>query len=70
MGLGLITCGESSEASTPSLQELCRFTTGHHVVEEEEKSQKVEQEVEREDQVEETAHMWMTMDGGGKSQTT
>ena len=32
-----------------------------HVVEEEEKGRKVEQEVERESQVEETAHTWMTM---------
>ena len=31
------------------------------VVEEEEKERKVEQEVEREDQGEETAHTWMTM---------
>ena len=30
-----------------------------HVVEEEEKGRKVEQEVEREDQGEETAHTWM-----------
>ena len=31
------------------------------VVEEEEKGRKVEQEVEREDQGEETTHTWMTM---------
>ena len=33
-----------------------------HVVEEEEKVRKVEQEVEREDQSEETAHTWMAME--------
>ena len=33
-----------------------------HVVEEEEKRRKVEQEVEREDQGEETAHTWMAME--------
>ena len=33
-----------------------------HVVEEEEKVRKVEQEVEREDQGEETAHTWMAME--------
>ena len=33
-----------------------------HVVEEEEKVWKVEQEVEREDQGEETAHTWMAME--------
>ena len=33
-----------------------------HVVEEEEKERKVEQEVEREDQGEETAHTWMAME--------
>ena len=33
-----------------------------HVVEEKEKGRKVEQEVEREDQGEETAHTWMTME--------
>ena len=32
-----------------------------HVVEEEEKGRKVEQEVEREDHGEETTHTWMTM---------
>ena len=39
-----------------------------HVGEEEKKGRKVEQEVERESQVEETAHMKMTMDGGEKTQ--
>ena len=39
------------------------------VVEEEEKVRKVEKEVERENQGEETAHMKMTMDGDGKTQT-
>ena len=52
----------SSEASTLSLQELCRFTTGLHEVEEEEKGRKEEQEVEREDQGEETTHTWMAME--------
>ena len=33
-----------------------------HVVEEEEKGRKVEQEVEKEDQCEETAHTWMAME--------
>ena len=39
------------------------------VVEEEEKGRKVEQKVERESQVEENAHLKMTMDGDGKTQT-
>ena len=33
-----------------------------HVGEEEEKGRKVEQEVEKEDQGEETAHTWMAME--------
>ena len=33
-----------------------------HVVEEEEEGRKVEQETEREDQGEETAHTWMAME--------
>ena len=37
---------------------------GRHVVEEEEKGRKVEQEVEREDQGEETAHVNMNMEMG------
>ena len=40
-----------------------------HVVEEEEKGRKVEQEVEREDQGEETAHTWMAMEMTWKTQT-
>ena len=48
--------------STLSLQELCRVYHRLHVVEEEEKVRKVEQEVEREDQGEETAHTWMAME--------
>ena len=39
-----------------------------HVVEEEEKGRKVEQEVEREDQGEETAHTWMAMEMTLKTQ--
>ena len=39
-----------------------------HVGEEVEKGRKVEQEVERESQVEENARTWMAMDGGGKTQ--
>ena len=52
----------SSEASTPSLQELCKFTIDFIIVEEEEKGRKLEQEVEKEDQSEETAHTWMAME--------
>ena len=52
----------SSVESTLSLQELCRFYHRLHEVEEEEKGRKVEQEVEREDQGEETAHTWMAME--------
>ena len=33
-----------------------------HAIEEEEKGRKIEQEVEREDQGEETAHTWMAME--------
>ena len=54
----------SSEASTLSLLELCKFTINFNVVEEEEKERKVEQEVEREDQGKETAHTWMAMEVG------
>ena len=40
-----------------------------HVVEEEEKGRKVEQEVEREDQGEETAHVDMNMEMGWMAHT-
>ena len=39
------------------------------VVEEEDKGRKVEQEVEREDQGEETARTWMSMEMTRKTQT-
>ena len=64
MDLGLITCGEGELVSR-----VHTFVAGvvqvYHrlpVVEEEEKVRKEEQEAEREDQGEETAHTWMAME--------
>ena len=51
----------SSVESILSLRELCRFTTDFRC-EKEEKGRKVEQEVERENQDEETTRMTMHMD--------
>ena len=63
MGLGLITCGEEEVVSCVHTLIAGVVQVYHrlHVVEEEEKERKVEQEVEREDQGEETTHTWMTM---------
>ena len=64
MGLGLITCGEGELVSRVHTLVAGVVQVYHrlHVVEEEEKGRKVEQEVEREDQDEETAHTWMAME--------
>ena len=62
MGLGLITCGEEEVVRGVHTLVAGVVQVYHtlHVVEEEEKGRrKVEQEVEREDQGEETAHTWM-----------
>ena len=71
MGLRLITCGEVELVSGVHTLVAGVVQVYHRlqVVEEEEKGRKVEQEVERESQDEETAHMKMTMDGDGKTQT-
>ena len=63
MGLGLITCGEEEVLRGVHTLVAGVVQAYHrlHVVEEEEKGRKVEQEVEREDQGEETAHTWMAM---------
>ena len=47
----------SSVKSTPSLAELCRFTIDFMWVRKRKERRKVEQEVDKESQVEETAHM-------------
>ena len=52
----------SSEASTPLLQEL--FTIDFMLLRKRKRGRKVEQEVEREDQGEETAHVNMNMEVG------
>ena len=64
MGLGLITCGEEEvvRGVHTLIAGVVQVYHRLHVVEEEEKGRKVEQEVEREDQGEETAHTWMTME--------
>ena len=64
MGLGLITCGEGELVSRVHTLVAGVVQVYHrlHVVEEEEKVRKVEQEVEREDQDEETARMTMHME--------
>ena len=63
MGLGLITCGEGELVSGVHSLVAGVVQVYHRlqVVEEEEKVRKVEQEVEREDQAEETARMTMHM---------
>ena len=65
IGLGLITCVEIELVSRVHTLIAGVVQVYHrlHVVEEEEKGRKVEQEVEKESQFEETAHMKMTMDG-------
>ena len=64
MGLGLITCVEVELVSGVHTLVAGVVQVYHrlHVVEEEEKERKVEQEVEREDQGEETAHTWIGME--------
>ena len=64
MGLGLITCGEGELVSGVHTLVAGVVQVYHRlqVVEEEEKGRKVEQEVEREDQGEKTAHTWMAME--------
>ena len=64
MGLGLITCGEAELVRRVHtlVAGVVQVYQRLQVVEEEEKARKVEQEVEREDQGEETAHMWMAME--------
>ena len=64
MGFGLITCGEEELVNGVHALVAGVVQVYHrlHVVEEEEKGRKVEQEVEREDQGEETAHTWMAME--------
>ena len=63
MGLRLITCGEEEvvRGVHTLIARVVQVYHRLHVVEEEEKGRKVEQEVEREDQGEETTHTWMTM---------
>ena len=64
VGLGLITCGEEEEVVRgvhTLIAGVVQVYHRIHVVEEEEKGRKVEQEVERESQSEETTHTWMTM---------
>ena len=65
MGLGLITCGEEEvvRGVHTLIAGVVQVYHRLHVGEEEEKGRKVEQEVERESQSEETAHVDMTMDG-------
>ena len=66
MGLGLITCGEEEvvRGVHTLIAGVVQVYHRLHVVEEEEKGRKVEQEVEREDQGEETAHVNMNMEMG------
>ena len=63
-GVGLITCGvEKVVRGVHTLvARVVQVYHRLHVVEEEEKGRKVEQKVEREDQGEETAQSWMTME--------
>ena len=64
VGLGLITCGEGELVSGVHTLVAGVVQVYHRlqVVEENEKRRKVEQEVEREDQGEETARMTMHME--------
>ena len=64
IGLGLITCVEEELVSGVHtlLGGIVQVYHRLHVGEEEEKERKVEQEVERESQGEETAHTWMAME--------
>ena len=67
MGLGLIICGEEEEVVRgvhTLIAGVVQVYHRLHVVEEEEKGRKVEQEVEREDQSEETAHVNLIMEMG------
>ena len=64
LGLGLITCGEEEvvRGVHTLLAGVVQVYQRLPVVGEEGKGRKVEQEVEREDQGEETAHTWMAME--------
>ena len=64
MGLGLITCGEEEVVRGVRilLARVVQVSHRLHVVEEEEKERKVEQEVKKEDQSEQTAHVDMNME--------
>ena len=65
MGLGLITCGEGelvSRVHTLFAGVVQVYTTDFMWLRKRKKGRKVEQEVEREDHVEETAHTWMAME--------
>ena len=64
MGLGLKTCGEEElvRGVHTLVSGVVQVYHRLQVVEEEEKGRKVEQEVEREDQGEETARMTMHME--------
>ena len=66
MGLGLTTCGEEEvvRGVRTLIAGVVQVYHRLHVVEEEEKGRKVGQEVEREDQGEETAHVNMNMEMG------
>ena len=66
MGLGFITCGEKEvvRGVHTLIAGVVQVYHRLHVVEEEEKGRKVEQEEEREDQGEETAHVNMNMKMG------
>ena len=64
MGLGLMTCGEGELVKRVHTLVAGVVQVHHRLqeVEEEEKGRKVEQEVQREDQGEETARMTMHME--------
>ena len=64
MGLGVITCGEEElvRGVHTLVAGIVQVYHRLHVVEKEEKVRKVDQEVEREDQGEETTHTWMAME--------
>ena len=64
MGLGLITCGEEGlvRGDHTLVAGVVQVYHRLHVVEEEEKGRKVQQEVEKVDQGEENARMTMHME--------
>ena len=67
----VLVCGEGELVSRVHtlVAGVVQVYHGLHVGEEEEKERMVEQEVEREDQSEETAHTWMAMEMTRKTQT-